>query len=312
MLDLDSGREASAPRPAATLVLLRDATPTGAVEVFCVERNKTSRFLGGAIVFPGGRVEDDDGSETWRALVTRDDAHRALGVAACRETLEEAAILLADAPVSNDEVARASHAPRDRRHGVARVPRRAKIEARPRVARRDVAMDHAEGRVTPLRRALLRRARAARSTRRPRHDRDDVELLGFAARRPRALRPLGDPARAAHAPHLATPCRIHTCRGGFARRFATPSSIRFAPSSFNKATRSRSRFRAIPNIRSASHASRARRATSSATRTGAQSPRPDSRQRPSRYARTAFAIASARRSLYSSLARRCSSVGFEM
>lgn len=103
MLDLDSGREASAPRPAATLVLLRDATPTGAVEVFCVERNKTSRFLGGAIVFPGGRVEDDDGSETWRALVTRDDAHRALGVAACRETLEEAAILLADAPVSNDE-----------------------------------------------------------------------------------------------------------------------------------------------------------------------------------------------------------------
>jgi 8-oxo-dGTP pyrophosphatase MutT (NUDIX family) len=95
MLDLDPTREGVVPRDAATLVLLRD-TPAG-VEVFCVERNKKSRFLGGAIVFPGGRVEDAD-----RDGATGEDDH--LRVAACRETLEEAAILIATKPVSNDDV----------------------------------------------------------------------------------------------------------------------------------------------------------------------------------------------------------------
>ena len=94
MLDLDPTRDGTTPRDAATLVLLRD-TEHG-VQVFCVERNKKSRFLGGAIVFPGGRVEDAD-----REGATREDDH--LRVAACRETLEEAAILIANGHVSNDD-----------------------------------------------------------------------------------------------------------------------------------------------------------------------------------------------------------------
>ncbi len=94
MLDLDPTREGVTPRDAATLVLLRDTT--NGLEVFCVERNKKSRFLGGAIVFPGGRVEDGD-----REGALGDDGH--LRIAACRETLEEAAILIADGPVSNED-----------------------------------------------------------------------------------------------------------------------------------------------------------------------------------------------------------------
>jgi 8-oxo-dGTP pyrophosphatase MutT (NUDIX family) len=100
MLDLDPTRDAPAPRHAATLVLLRDGK--SGVEVFCVERNKKSRFLGGAIVFPGGRVEDSDRDDAWRVNESGEDLH--LRVAACRETLEEAAILLADGAVSNDDV----------------------------------------------------------------------------------------------------------------------------------------------------------------------------------------------------------------
>src|SRR5215831_15034449 len=102
MLDLDPTREEGVtPRDAATLVLLRD-TASG-VEVFCVERNKKSRFLGGAIVFPGGRVEDADREglsrpESDHENLTGDDDH--LRVAACRETLEEAAILIATGSVS--------------------------------------------------------------------------------------------------------------------------------------------------------------------------------------------------------------------
>ena len=102
MLDLDPAREGAPPREAATLVLVRDGER--GLELFCVERNKKSRFLGGAIVFPGGRVEDDDRDDAWATLVTGDAALRAFGVAACRETLEEAALLVADAPASDAEV----------------------------------------------------------------------------------------------------------------------------------------------------------------------------------------------------------------
>ncbi len=103
MLDLDPTREGAAPRDAATLVLLRDGA-TG-VEVFCVERNKKSKFLGGAIVFPGGRVEESDGDASWSALVTDPSSTlRAFAVAACRETLEEAALLLTDVVVSDEDV----------------------------------------------------------------------------------------------------------------------------------------------------------------------------------------------------------------
>jgi 8-oxo-dGTP pyrophosphatase MutT (NUDIX family) len=105
MLDLDSTRDGPPPRDAATIIVLRDGKD--GVETFCVERNKKSRFLGGAIVFPGGRVEDADRDAAWSALVNAPVAD-AFGIAACRETLEEAALLIVDREVPDDEV-RALH-----------------------------------------------------------------------------------------------------------------------------------------------------------------------------------------------------------
>jgi 8-oxo-dGTP pyrophosphatase MutT (NUDIX family) len=101
MLDLDPTRAAVPPRDAATLVVVRDGA--AGLEVFCVERQKVG-FLGGAVVFPGGKVDAADLDPAWGALCTAPRAPagsteadvatwRGLGVAACREALEEAAIL---------------------------------------------------------------------------------------------------------------------------------------------------------------------------------------------------------------------------
>ena len=62
VLDLDAHRVAAPPRDAATLVVVRDA-PAG-VEVFCVERQKVG-FLGGAVVFPGGKLDPADLDGAW-------------------------------------------------------------------------------------------------------------------------------------------------------------------------------------------------------------------------------------------------------
>ena len=117
MLDLKSDREPVATKDAATLVLVR-AGGDG-IEVFCVERNKQSRFMGGAIVFPGGKLDASDVLAEWTPLTTpprlptrgsipftSSDAHfRSLAIAGARETLEEAAILhVHDGKVNQDEL----------------------------------------------------------------------------------------------------------------------------------------------------------------------------------------------------------------
>ena len=48
----------TAPRPAATVVLLRDAP--GGPEVLMVRRNRQVAFMADAYVFPGGRLESAD------------------------------------------------------------------------------------------------------------------------------------------------------------------------------------------------------------------------------------------------------------
>jgi 8-oxo-dGTP pyrophosphatase MutT (NUDIX family) len=55
--ELNAG-EAVPPRPAASVIVLRDAP--GGPEVLLVQRNPQQRFMGGAWVFPGGAVHDDD------------------------------------------------------------------------------------------------------------------------------------------------------------------------------------------------------------------------------------------------------------
>ena len=113
------------------MIVLRDSDR--GVEVFCVLRHARSGFLGGAVVFPGGKVDALDASDVWAERATEpharsiafagdaspsalagdaspsalaDDASpsalagdapgpspRTLAVAACRETLEEGSIL---------------------------------------------------------------------------------------------------------------------------------------------------------------------------------------------------------------------------
>ena len=71
----------AAPRPASTVVLLRPSVAR--FDVFLVRRHDSVAFMGGAHVFPGGRVEDADRAETM------DARHR---LAAVRELREEAGV----------------------------------------------------------------------------------------------------------------------------------------------------------------------------------------------------------------------------
>ena len=92
-------------RPASTVVLLRQGG--GGPEVFLVRRHQAIAFMGGAHVFPGGRVEDADRDSAWHdavdglagalARMPAEAPAVALGfyVAAAREMFEEAGVLLA-------------------------------------------------------------------------------------------------------------------------------------------------------------------------------------------------------------------------
>jgi 8-oxo-dGTP pyrophosphatase MutT (NUDIX family) len=87
-----------APRPAATVMLLRDGA--AALEVFMVVRHDAIEFASGALVFPGGRVDTGDHEiaevpELCPAPEGLDAMAMALRVAAIRETFEECGILLA-------------------------------------------------------------------------------------------------------------------------------------------------------------------------------------------------------------------------
>jgi 8-oxo-dGTP pyrophosphatase MutT (NUDIX family) len=97
--------EILSPRPAATVITLRDA-PEG-YEILMLRRNLNSDFVGGAYVFPGGAVDAADaGSSGERLALGLSDAAAStrLGLAqgglayyiAClRELFEEAGLLLA-------------------------------------------------------------------------------------------------------------------------------------------------------------------------------------------------------------------------
>jgi 8-oxo-dGTP pyrophosphatase MutT (NUDIX family) len=102
-LDLDPGRTPSAPRPAATVLVVRPGER--GVEVFCIERHPKSSFMGGVVAFPGGKLDPADEAEAWAELANEPPgafpacelpppaSPRTIAVAACRETLEEAALL---------------------------------------------------------------------------------------------------------------------------------------------------------------------------------------------------------------------------
>ncbi len=92
-------------RPAATIMLLRDG-PDG-IEVFMVVRHQAIAFAGGALVFPGGRVEEADHElaaigDACPNPEGLDTAALAFRVAAIRETFEECGVLFARARGSRD------------------------------------------------------------------------------------------------------------------------------------------------------------------------------------------------------------------
>ncbi len=103
LLNFDFTQPPPVPRDAATLVLLRDGVE--GLEVFCVERNRKSGFMGGALVFPGGKVDEADRDPAWEGLLTpaRHGVRQDIALAACRESLEEAAILPVSGTLSHNE-----------------------------------------------------------------------------------------------------------------------------------------------------------------------------------------------------------------
>ena len=88
-------REPATPRPAATVLLLRDA-PQG-FEVLMTRRSPSASFAPGAYVFPGGTVDAADAHAHGVAgrRIGQHDAHLTQAIAAIRESFEELGILLA-------------------------------------------------------------------------------------------------------------------------------------------------------------------------------------------------------------------------
>ena len=92
---LHAQREPALPRPAATVLLLRDG-PHG-VEVLMTRRSETASFAPGAYVFPGGGVDALDSASHGQARRRpgQGDLHLTQAIAAIRESFEELGILLA-------------------------------------------------------------------------------------------------------------------------------------------------------------------------------------------------------------------------
>ena len=107
-MELNHLEVTAAPRAAASVVMLRDAP--GGMEVLLLKRHASSSVLGGAHVFPGGKLDPADSELDMALHLDRDvkALHAALGesalspleaaglhVAALREAFEESGLLLA-------------------------------------------------------------------------------------------------------------------------------------------------------------------------------------------------------------------------
>lgn len=104
---LHGWREPVAPRPAATILLLRDG-PNG-LQVLMTRRSWAASFAPGAYVFPGGALDAADASAAataaTRGRADQDALHRHHAAAALREAFEELGVLLAWQRGTNEPVA---------------------------------------------------------------------------------------------------------------------------------------------------------------------------------------------------------------
>lgn len=82
------------PRLASTLLLLRDQPR---LQVLMVKRHYEIDFAAGALVFPGGKSNEEDASEAWLQYVDGGcgDGQCIARISAIRETYEESGVLLA-------------------------------------------------------------------------------------------------------------------------------------------------------------------------------------------------------------------------
>jgi 8-oxo-dGTP pyrophosphatase MutT (NUDIX family) len=94
--------EITTPRPAATVLTLRDRT--NGYEILMLRRNVLSDFMGGAYVYPGGAVDEEDGDDDLAFGLSDEVASARLSVAkgglayyvaSLRELFEEAGLLIA-------------------------------------------------------------------------------------------------------------------------------------------------------------------------------------------------------------------------
>ncbi|NUP12029.1 MAG: NUDIX domain-containing protein [Polyangiaceae bacterium] len=91
-LVFDPSAAPATPTDAATVIVLRDEA-SGPPSIFCVKRHPKSSFMGGAVVFPGGKVDPQDGDPAFAGPSSSDATATAILVAAARETIEEAGLL---------------------------------------------------------------------------------------------------------------------------------------------------------------------------------------------------------------------------
>jgi 8-oxo-dGTP pyrophosphatase MutT (NUDIX family) len=87
--------EIAVPRPAATILLLRQRA--AGIEVLMTKRHTAAGFAAGALVFPGGKVDAADAAllDRARGLAERRLPAPPFWVAGVRETFEECGLLLA-------------------------------------------------------------------------------------------------------------------------------------------------------------------------------------------------------------------------
>lgn len=100
------------PRPASTLMLLRQEGDATGPQILMIVRNAKTAFAGGALVFPGGSLDQADhdlAGDIADAYPNLTIGELALRITAIRETFEESGILLActddGAPVAPETAA---------------------------------------------------------------------------------------------------------------------------------------------------------------------------------------------------------------
>ena len=223
------GRTAVEPRPASTVILLRD-TPDGP-EVYLLRRQQSMAFAAGMTVFPGGRVDPTDASiaDSWSGPSPTWFGER-LGCSAgdgcrlrCGRSTGDLRGVRCPACRPVDRIRRRRHhrrrlggRPGRPRGALARV-RRLPAPARPGTAcrppRRLGALDHPRVRTAALRHPLLRR----RAPGRPGHPRRDERIrpgrLAAPGRRSPGCRGGRDADAAADVPVLPRPHPVRRGRG---------------------------------------------------------------------------------------------------